>query len=572
MFRRAVLLLLFLLLLLPVVVHAEENGSEVIYAYFRDARWLRSEPAPGTPTVANVPERTMLRLEPLDDKYAYTTYKGAPGYIYYKDYVTVKYTDPHGPDAVTVEGFFGAPVYMRQSPLKNASLVALLPTDERFQITFVTDEYAYIVYEGQEGYVYIADFVQMEYARGSVEPYISYVDEETPAMATPYYGAVTGAILTPYTPITVDGYDGDHVTILYEGQRLYAMAEDLTRLSDDLPIDNFSAVIATKADIYGCPLEHAPVAGSFAKGSTVTVYGLHGQFVHVTDGTTSGYIFFKRLKDSKEVSAARKLMEQEQERLAQQRFLNIAFSMLEEGNPILEAHNAMGGDAVARFHYGCPYLWAGMHESSLLRARHPSSNSNYYFTDKLYLGGFDCIGYARWVHAQAGMKKLPAISDSRSAPRSSLINVSKLPYNEWQNAMKVGDCVNMHHKGGGYHIMIYIGTLRDFGFDESELGLLAPYVDNPLVIHCGMNNFHTAWYTQYLKESRMTSVTPPDGGVTVSILGVPYKNAPHTETMWNNTKNKKTFYWFDLNGYNLTVINPTDESVGWFCVYRNTEK
>ena len=47
-------------------------------------------------------------------------------------------------------------------------------------------------------------------------------------------------------------------------------------------------------------------------------------------------------------------MEQEQERLAQQRFLNIAFSMLEEGNPILEAHNAMGGDAVARFHYGCP--------------------------------------------------------------------------------------------------------------------------------------------------------------------------------------------------------------------------
>ena len=313
MFRRAVLLLLFLLLLLPVVVHAEENGSEVIYAYFRDARWLRSEPAPGTPTVANVPERTMLRLEPLDDKYAYTTYKGAPGYIYYKDYVTVKYTDPHGPDAVTVEGFFGAPVYMRQSPLKNASLVALLPTDERFQITFVTDEYAYIVYEGQEGYVYIADFVQMEYARGSVEPYISYVDEETPAMATPYYGAVTGAILTPYTPITVDGYDGDHVTILYEGQRLYAMAEDLTRLSDDLPI------------------EHAPVAGSFAKGSTVTVYGLHGQFVHVTDGTTSGYIFFKRLKDSKEVSAARKLMEQEQERLAQQRFLNIAFSMLEEG-------------------------------------------------------------------------------------------------------------------------------------------------------------------------------------------------------------------------------------------------
>ena len=81
-----------------------------------------------------------------------------------------------------------------------------------------------------------------------------------------------------------------------------------------------------------------------------------------------------------------------------------------------------------------------------------------------------------------------------------------------------------------------------------------------------------AWYTQYLSDNGLTSVTPPDGGVTISLLGVPYADCPNTETMWQGTKNKKTFWWFDLAGYNLTVITPTDGSYAWFNVFRNTEK
>ena len=81
-----------------------------------------------------------------------------------------------------------------------------------------------------------------------------------------------------------------------------------------------------------------------------------------------------------------------------------------------------------------------------------------------------------------------------------------------------------------------------------------------------------AWYTQYLSDNRLTSVTPPDGGVTISILGIPYDKAPFTETMWQGTRNVKTFYWFDLAGYNLTLITPTDDSYSWYNVYRNTEK
>ena len=568
----ALLLLLALLPLLPLCSLGEDAQPESFYAYFKDARWIRAEPAPGTATVVYAPERTMLRLTPVDDKYARTSLDGKEGYVYYKEYVPVEYTDPHSPDAETWEGFFGAPVYMRRSPLRSASTLALLPTDARFQITPVTPDYAYILYEGQEGYVYREDFVQMTYQRGQTEPYIAFVDEVTPAYDTPYYGAVAGAQLMPYTPITVDGFDGDHLTIVYQGGRYFAEGSELTRLSEDLPLEPFTATLAARAEILAYPLAHAEATGAFEKNAQVTVDAFHGGFARATDGASTGYIEFKRLKTSKETQAVLALMEKQQERLEAQRILNIAFSMLEESNPILLAYNRdFGGSAAARFQYGCPYLWAGFNESSLLRPRHPSSNSNYYFTDKLYLGGFDCIGYTRWVHSKAGMKKLPAISES-GLERSRLVNVSGLPYERWQEVLRVGDALNMHYASGGYHTGLYIGTLRDFGFDEEDVGPLAPYLENPLLIHCGMNNYQTAWYTQYLKDNRLTSVTPPDGGVTVSILGVPFAQVPYSETMWQGTKNKKTFYWFDLLGYNLTVINPADAAFKWFNVYRNVEK
>lgn len=569
--RRLIAVLLCALLLLPQFAFAAEE-EESFYAYFKEACWMRTEPMANTPTVANVPERTLLKLTPVNDKYAKTSYRGQEGYIYYKNYVAVEYTDPHGAEAVTAEGFFDAPVYMRRSPLKNASTVALLPTDVRFRITFVTDEYAYLTYEGEEGYVYIRDFVQMEYQKGALEPYIAFCAEPVPAYESPCYGASVGTVIAPYTPVTVDGFDGDHLTVSYQGERLYVAAGEIMRLSEDFSVEAFEAVIGSQASVYAYPLAGVESSGQLAKNAHVTVTAFHGEYARV-EGELTGYIHYSHLKSSKETESALKALEKQIERIEAQRFLNVAFTMLEKNNPVLLAYNAnCGGDVAARFEYGCPYLFAGMNESSLLRPRFSPQNSHYYSTDKRYLGGFDCIGFARWVHNKAGMRKLPAISESKDAPKSSLVNVSKLPYDQWADTLKVGDCVNMAYKGGGYHVMMYIGTLRFFGFEAEQLGALAEYIDYPLVIHCGMNNFHTAWYSQYLKEQGLTSVNPPDGGVTVSIMGVPYEKAPHTETMWKGTSNVKTFYWFDLTGYNLTVVNPDHESIRWFAVYRNSEK
>lgn len=563
---------LAILLTLTPLTLGEQGDAAPMYAYFRDARWMRTEPVPSTPIVISVPERTLLRLVPVNEKYAQTQYKDKTGYIYYKEAVVVEYTDPHGPDAKPIEGFFGAPVYMRQSPVKNAFNVALLPTDVRFRITPVTDEYAYIVYEGEEGYVFLRDFVEMAYARGELEPYIAYAAQECPAYDSPCWGAVALTVINPYTPVTVVGFDGDHMVIEANGARAFVENGELTGLTADFAVEAFEATVSAKASLFQYPLKNADVIGAVKKNAKVTVSAFHGEYALVTDGQNTGYLHYERLKSSKDTKAALKALEKQIERIEAQKFLNAAFSMLEEGNPIVNAYNAnCGGAAFPKYQYGAPYLFAGMNVSSLLRPRYASQNSNYYSTEKLYLGGFDCIGFARWLHNEAGMKKLPAISDMNTAPKARKVNTKNLAADKWADVLRVGDCIAMHYKGG-YHVMMYIGTLREFGFTADEVGALAAYLDYPLAIHCGMNNFHTAWYAQYCKEAGYTSVTPPDGGVTVSIIGIPFENAPYTETMWKNTANEKTFYWYDLLGYNLTLYNPASGGMLWYTVYRNTEK
>ncbi len=570
------LALILILLLLPLCVLAEGEqyaSGEPFYAYFADARWIRTLPQANTPTVVYVPERTMLLLTPVDDKYAATSYEGKDGYIYMRDVVRVEYTDPHSPQAITVEGFFDLPAHMRNSPIRNSGQIATLPSDVRFRITYVNSEYAYLSYDGQEGFVSTDSFVQMDYEKGSYEPYIGFCEEETPAYDSPCYGATVCALIVPYSPLTVTGYDGDHLTVLYQNQQLYVEASDVTNLNDDYIVEPFAAMLKDNAAVTAYPLQNSGGLGVLPANTEVTVDAFHGEYAHVLTQDTVGYIHYSQLTSNEAMEEEFRRFEEQLARIEAQRFLNVAFTMLEENNPILLAYNQnLGGDVKARFQYGCPYLFAGMHESSLLRIRFPSQNSHYYSTEKRYLGGFDCIGFANWVHNKAGLKKLPHIHDTKTADPEYIVDVSGLPVSQWTQRLKVGDCINIGFKSGGYHIMIYIGTLRSFGFTEEQVGMLAPYLDYPLTIHCGMNNFHTAWYTQYIADNQMPNVTPPDGGVTISIMGIPYADAPYTETMWEGTSNVHTFYWFDLMGYNLTLNNPDAENVSWFAVYRNKEQ
>ena len=50
------------------------------------------------------------------------------------------------------------------------------------------------------------------------------------------------------------------------------------------------------------------------------------------------------------------------------RALELALSMLEEGNPFLVRYNAENGtDIAARFPLGCPYFWGGRNVKNILK-------------------------------------------------------------------------------------------------------------------------------------------------------------------------------------------------------------
>ena len=56
------------------------------------------------------------------------------------------------------------------------------------------------------------------------------------------------------------------------------------------------------------------------------------------------------------------------------------------------------------------------------------------------------------MHNQVGMKKLPAISETRNAAKPNRIDMQDLPSAQWAQRMKVGDSINLAGQGGGYHV------------------------------------------------------------------------------------------------------------------------
>ena len=112
--------------------------------------------------------------------------------------------------------------------------------------------------------------------------------------------------------------------------------------------------------------------------------------------------------------------------------------------------------------------------------------------------------------------------------------------------------------------MMYIGTLADYGFTAEEIPELADYLDYPLVIHCGPSPVYGEIYEQVIAENPELygKCKTTNGGVEVSILGVPLDVAPHFEHVQVND-----FYYFmiDEGKYPLTIWDlPGCTSFCWF--------
>ena len=254
------------------------------------------------------------------------------------------------------------------------------------------------------------------------------------------------------------------------------------------------------------------------------------------------------------------------------RVLDAAMTMLEEGNPFLLGYNSENDtDFQARFPLGCPYFWGGSHVNRILTPTTPSQESDYYVKGKTYLYGLDCVGFTRWALKQAGYVEHDSISDllNHSYYKDDVqYRAAKTTAEDRVSELRIGDLVAIRHRGGGYHIAMFIGTLLDFGYSRKNLPVeLVPYLHYPLVIHCTESSDYYERYRLWLEETGQTDIEPPCGGVIVSLLDAPAEAAPSVTPDVLDLQRP----CFDLDGYHLEVMDLSIEKEQRWIRWRYTE-
>ena len=233
--------------------------------------------------------------------------------------------------------------------------------------------------------------------------------------------------------------------------------------------------------------------------------------------------------------------------------LDAAFSLLEKDNIFQRRYNEITGAQVeSLFEYGVPYFFgrqisnAGkLLNTEYLIANYPDytihkclETTKFFRKDSLYIYGMDCSGYTRWIYNQCGLPLHPGLSDmvtKYECKKHHIYNggtnwtsASKpMPaFNELKNTLQVGDLLVTKHSAR--HIMMYIGTLSDYGFTAEEVPELADYLDYPLVIHCGPSPVYGERFQKLIDENeRYSKCKTTNGGVEVSIVGLRPEDAPY---------------------------------------------
>lgn len=262
-------------------------------------------------------------------------------------------------------------------------------------------------------------------------------------------------------------------------------------------------------------------------------------------------------------------------------FIEAAFGMLEETNPFIPRYEQItGGKVEVLFPLGVPYMFAGK-AGEIFWAFYPeyravaaTQSSDYFRKESFYICGLDCSGFTNYINRKCKRQPHEPLNTMmlnwEHRKFHHLYNQTPEqappPYNELKDTLVPGDFLLIHHTGAKYrHIMMYIGTLRDFGYTAESEPELSEYLDYPLVIHCGNSPVYGARFQQFIDShpEQYGRCITTDGGVQISIVGVPPELAPVHEHV------QLTDYdYFVMNdgGYVLTVISMED--LGSFCWYR----
>ncbi|MCR5566266.1 MAG: C40 family peptidase [Clostridiales bacterium] len=234
--------------------------------------------------------------------------------------------------------------------------------------------------------------------------------------------------------------------------------------------------------------------------------------------------------------------------------------MLEEGSAFVEKYDDTADSLMeVMLPLGVPYYYAGGSEEKFLHRFVPSTTTHYYLESHMYLCGLDCVGMTRLVYEKCGLERHPSISNTlaRGVGHSALGSNGT---ERWYMLLQPGDLVCVKH--GTFHVMMYLGTMRMFGWTEANAGEAASLLDEPLVIHCGGNPFYYDRYKVYISEKGYRNTMPPDGGVTVSVIRQTDADAPHSrDVFWG-----KHFGWYNIRaGQPLLVFRLEDcTDLAWY--------
>ena len=284
-------------------------------------------------------------------------------------------------------------------------------------------------------------------------------------------------------------------------------------------------------------------------------------------------------------------------------YLDIAFSCLEEGNPILLRYNELTGAGIEPMLYtGMPYYFGGQDFSRLLTVGSVWETTRYGMKGQKYVYGFDCVGYVRYIQTQMGDALVPSLSNMinmrysdykdcwlvdvmemtvpfaiswngesiKSAPGKQVKKPRKYPgaeaeretFTKVASMLEPGDLFVANH--GGRHVMMFIGTLRQYGFTAEEAGELGDYIDYPLFINCVWNPDYVERMQKYIEENSLNAL-PNKGGVCITIVGPRTEDAPHMIKDTERVKRPKNFYYFNLGDYHLSLLDlSTSTSFSWW--------
>ena len=236
-----------------------------------------------------------------------------------------------------------------------------------------------------------------------------------------------------------------------------------------------------------------------------------------------------------------------------------SLSLLEAGSPFIERYDETGESLIrAKLELGVPYYYGGRSEDKFLRVFYPEQTTRYYKDNRKYLCGLDCVGLTQLVLEKRGLPAHPSIPSLiyRGMGTAAL---SAVEPEKWPLFLQPGDLIAIDH--GSNHILMYLGTMRMFGWTEEDAGEALPVLDAPLVIHCGDNPFYYDRYEPYIRACGYRDTDPPDGGVTVSVVQRTTAEAPyHTETDWG-----KEFGWYLADGSPLLVFPLEDcTAIAWY--------